>query len=358
MKIHEYYKNKNINPTGFELTTKEQLDEHRRKRYNLYVNKLHIPNIIWKDARVLDCGCASGENSLILAELGANITFIEPVKEFTDELKELFRYWELDNQISDIYNVEIQKYDTNKKYDVVICEALIDTLDNKSEVYKKLFSLVNEDGLLITTTLDPMGSFLEYFKIFLARHVINDVEFLREDYEKIPHSRSFESWIDDTVNNGFVNSSSFYGFNKLMRDIKELKPVYYSSYPNYSPDGYVWYKHTESYEGYTERIKQEYINKKFNFILGMPIIYDENVESIIWDTLKHMDTGDVQQIEENILDIYVHFDGYLKRILREMIFILSDKTEERYKKSRYIRRFWGTPLHYIVFRKMNHEEDK
>ena len=63
-RLFDYYQKNQFIPTTFDIMSREKLAQHRRKRENLYVNKLSLPKLIWREAKVLEVGCASGENAL------------------------------------------------------------------------------------------------------------------------------------------------------------------------------------------------------------------------------------------------------------------------------------------------------
>lgn len=72
-----YYQNHKINPVFIE-TRGDKWKKHLRARNNLYENHLKLPLSWFNGKQILEFGPNGGENSLILAMYGAQITLVEP----------------------------------------------------------------------------------------------------------------------------------------------------------------------------------------------------------------------------------------------------------------------------------------
>ena len=145
MKLHEYYINNKFNPTTFDILSEEKLTRHRVKRDNLYVKKLSIPNLVWKNAKVLEVGCSSGENSLLYAEMGAKLSLVEPVVDSVKRLKKLFSHYTLTGSIKKVYVDEIENVKIGEDYDIVVAEGFINTLKKRREVLKNYSVVLSQE---------------------------------------------------------------------------------------------------------------------------------------------------------------------------------------------------------------------
>src|SRR5262245_60195062 len=86
----EYYTANQINPDPITLETSEQWAVHVSKRRTLYERHLGIPVSLLRGQRVLEFGCHSGENALVLAHAGARLTLVEPNTSVHEPLQALF----------------------------------------------------------------------------------------------------------------------------------------------------------------------------------------------------------------------------------------------------------------------------
>ena len=73
-----YYIDKDFNPVPINISSKERYKEHKKKRLNLLVNHLNIPEQTFNNVQVIEFGSNSGENSIVLAELNSKLTLVEP----------------------------------------------------------------------------------------------------------------------------------------------------------------------------------------------------------------------------------------------------------------------------------------
>ena len=73
-----YYQAKDILPTYARFSKKESLDKYNLFRYKFFLEKLYLPPQMFKGASLVEFGPDSGENSLVFADWGANLTLVEP----------------------------------------------------------------------------------------------------------------------------------------------------------------------------------------------------------------------------------------------------------------------------------------
>ena len=78
MSLLEYYRKNVFNPVPISVEDHKIWNAHVAKRRNLYERHLGIPLPLLRDRSVIEFGCNSGENSLVLAMHGANLTLVEP----------------------------------------------------------------------------------------------------------------------------------------------------------------------------------------------------------------------------------------------------------------------------------------
>src|SRR4051794_27146734 len=86
----EYYTVNRIDPVPIALDSQSRWVAHASKRRNLYERHLAIPLSLLRGQHVLEFGCNSGENALVLAHAGATLTLVEPNASMHERLKSLF----------------------------------------------------------------------------------------------------------------------------------------------------------------------------------------------------------------------------------------------------------------------------
>ncbi len=105
-----YYKDFSFNPVHIPVEKKNEWEIHVAKRRNLYENHLKIPFSLLRDRAVIEFGCNSGENALVLGAMGAKLTLVEPNLQVTPRLEKLFDKFQLSNQIDELRKESIENF--------------------------------------------------------------------------------------------------------------------------------------------------------------------------------------------------------------------------------------------------------
>lgn len=377
MELHEYYRHNKFNPTTFDISSDDKLRLHRIKRNNLYVNKLSIPNMIWKNLRVLEVGCSSGENSLLYAQMGAKLTLVEPLEDSVEKLKQLFIHFGIQDSVEQIFVDVVENVYLSGKYNIIVAEGFINSIKRKKEVIRKLFEGLATEGLLIISTADSIGSFIECFKSALAQLYCrkNNIEtfdskveavrpFFEEDFKKIPHSRAFELWVKDILINPIYTDYPLYDFDEIVEDLKDLNPFYYSSWPSYRhANDLTWHKKTVENGRALRQVVDGYNLRRMSFLLGeemdekeamMFLVENENtdiivkIKNIIFAIRSELHGKSENSLYNALKKAEEISNGKIKQLLREMIFVLKKMDPESYLTCGLLRKYWGVPCHYIV----------
>src|SRR5438477_6019319 len=95
-----YYQTNNFNPVAIGIEhNADAWKAHFAKRVNLYARHLRMPLGLIDGKSVLEFGCNSGENALVLAALGADLTLVEPNTQVWPRLRSLFEGFHLQDRI-------------------------------------------------------------------------------------------------------------------------------------------------------------------------------------------------------------------------------------------------------------------
>lgn len=393
--VYEYYQAKKLNPTAHDVEKMGQFEKHERKRRNLFEYHLKLPQRLWKNARVLEIGCSSGENSLIWAKDGADISFVEPLASPTDRLVYLFKHFGLENRINKIHHCPLENFanDSNILYDIIIAEGFLFTLADRERQLCRMRSWLAKDGFIIISTMDPVGMFLEYTKRGLlfylaAREGWNEDKQLLslahklfyEDFQKIKHSRPFEAWIRDDFLNSHFNTKTFWGYPEIQ---KSFNPDFYlySSWPNYREiDNLVWHKNVFTSEeiiqldlgGYYCRAPH-FIHGKFTETgvslfekrIGKGICdligsYNKEIDLIVFSASIEINPllEQIQLLKNSIkqypvgqetMQVFTATSQLFKKIKDSSL----SQAITAYKTNMILRTLWGCPAHYLTMQNKN-----
>src|SRR5438874_1781855 len=105
-----YYQQSKFNPVPVSLDTPQAWLSHCAKRRSLYERHLSIPLALIRDKTVLEFGCNTGENSLVLASLGAKLTLVEPNEQALEALRWNFKRFGLESQIAQVVPASINEF--------------------------------------------------------------------------------------------------------------------------------------------------------------------------------------------------------------------------------------------------------
>ncbi|MBM7866694.1 methyltransferase domain-containing protein [Heliobacterium gestii] len=381
----DFYKQEAFNPTSFDISDEETYRDHARKRMNLYVNRLKLPQALWKDRQVLEVGCASGENALVLAELGARFTFVEALQPFVDRLVALFRERKREHQISEIIVDEIQNVQLqDDAYDVIIAEGFLYTMPDRSAVLNQLVAALRPDGLFCLSTLDPVGNFAQYFrKVLLAQLCrqagVTDLEgklaiaeqLFGRDYAAIPHSRPFASWVRDNFLSPSYDRHCFWSIEEILKSVEGDVRVY-SSWPRIEhANDNTWYKRVDSADGEMQSNLQAYTLRLPGYLHGQtladgfPLPSMEEAARFSEAATKTMDAlsavlhgegltmdAAMPALDELALAAKALPDhDVLLPIIEDAKNIAREASIERYVQASRLRQCWGVGYPYYVLQK-------
>ena len=390
----DYYEKQSVS-IDVPILSRADFQNHRRKRFNLYINKLNIPQSFWRNARILEVGPAAGENALVLALEGANFSFVEPCVHLIKKLKHNFKFFKVQDRIASIHQTVLEDFQTDEIFDAVIAEGILHFLPERGRELEKLaLRVTDKGGLFFIAAKNPFGSFLEHLKVTVFRVACrwNACEseadmvalahrMLSDDFEKIPHSRSFIGYIKDTYLAPFHWPSVSWGVDSFIHTMESCGFYLYSSWPNYQEcDDLTWHKHVQPREAAV--VLESYQRRIPCFFMGgdgLPPLnpgwtpkrgaeFGERVlELQQWLADVAVNRMDSKIGWETILDELCGTSGELWRDdlkkaqlfteLKSIFLFLSasgdgvsvDELIDIYRSSVTVRSTWGMPYHYSVW---------
>lgn len=281
----DYYRQNRFNPVPISLATDEALATHNAKRVNLYSGHLGIPLGLLSGQQVLEFGCNSGENSVILARHGADLTLVEPNEQVHGRLRDVFAAFDLSNRLREIFSFGIEEFPEDKKYNLVLAEGFLFTLPNKAEMAAKICRLLAPGGIGVISFNCRFGGLVELHKrLTLYRACeLSGVDFCSEAsldlaqgmfgaaFERISPTRPFPSWWKDLLVNPFYADRYLWSYGELLPVIEAAGATFLSSSPRWFVEEPMrWYKKLPE-PGTRHRMVMEQWHQQFGSMLtGRP----------------------------------------------------------------------------------------
>lgn len=107
------------------------------------------PNI-----RILDVGCATGEQAIRFAQKGGKVLAIDISRDMIDSLNT-----KIQGQLSELLRTmvgDVESLNINEQFDIVVCNNILDYLPDIRTVLRKLKSLLEPGGTMIVTLPHPI----------------------------------------------------------------------------------------------------------------------------------------------------------------------------------------------------------
>lgn len=382
----------------YDMTSDMQIKNHMLVRRNIYAVRLCLPEVIWRDKHVLEIAPGSGVNAIYLAKNGAKLTLVDKDTAVIEILSENLRINGVMGNIDEIMCSDVESYMPSRKFDVIIAEGFLYFLPDRDYQLERLYDFLNKDtGLMIFHTFDPYGSFIRFVKTAYFRMACTilavaqeerlplAIKLFKADHEAVYTTRPFERYFRDVIESPIIGRKLFFGFEQKKRILKEKGLALFSSWPNYHErDNISWYKIVNQND-YELSCETGYIRRIPNFLCGTELQKNScnlpTIEKAIGirtlvlgflDLLEGYLSGQFQaeellskmravditrpELECHEVPAIVISMNIIKEISDLFINTLSeicsiDKIVLNYHNSSMLRRYLGTPSHYLVFHK-------
>jgi len=385
-----YYQQNRFNPVPIAVEDQGTWKSHFGKRRNLYERHLGIPLSLLSGRSVLEFGCNSGENALVLASVGANLTLVEPNEQVLPRLKALFKNFGLEKRIVALVQETMESFEFKKLYDVVLAEGFLYMLPNRDQMVQEISRSMRSGGLAVISFGDRYGCLLEMTKRMILWRAcqlgkIDDVhsqaslELARrlygEDFAKLNASRPFEVWWKDALVNPFVRSATRWGYPELLALVERAGCEFYSSSPKWtSIDHFTWYKNVPDRKTRHQGILDNWSRIFPFFLTGLPPSSGriEPATSEVIDSVAELTAQILRYtttlnssidsvVYPSVLDEcfdeskdfrLLHFNREMKSLYKTARSCQLDDLISAYHDTKYVRNLWGAPYHYICFSKL------
>lgn len=395
-KLYTYYQKKDVLPTYARFSCPEELNKYQRQREQFFSEKLYLPKQMFKHANLVEFGPDSGENSLVFADWGAAVTLVEPNPKARPFIAKYFEMFNLKDKLVSIKECDLEKFRSEKKFEFIIAEGFIYTIQPELAWIKIFDGIIKDGGFFVISYMEVYGSLIELFHKLLharAKTVLGQGsreaawQLFESKWNALPHTRSFDSWVMDVLDNPFVRLKYFIDPQSIYKKLFAAKFALYSSWPSYADNLNVyWHKKSLPPE---EKLKGnfDFISRScLSFTLGKKIFLTsvskesvEQVGSLLLDLVRSVDYL-IDNFDANILEKCINSLNKIKNYLKEespLVESLKDKKEVFKLLECLVKMFaalkindfkqlikicngnrefinsWGMPCHYAVFRKTN-----
>lgn len=277
-KLFNYYERQDVLPTFGNFKSSAELEAYAGQRRELFSDKLVLPPRLFRDAEVLEFGPDSGENALVFAGWGANMTLAEPNRHAHPKIQAYFAHFGLTERLRELALADVEGFRSDRGFDIIDAEGFIYTVQPSEKWLGIFHRLLNPDGCAVVSYYERYGGFFELAlkaihaagKALTGRPALEMAKMLFEaKWNSIPHTRSFESWLMDVLENPFVRHRYFLDARALCAAAHEQGFDIHSAWPAYrdSLDVY-WHKKVLSDDEKLRRAARHLDRSRLSFLGG------------------------------------------------------------------------------------------
>lgn len=280
-KLFQYYERQKILPTFGNFKSPDELIRYAAQRRELFLDKLVLPPRLFRDAEVLEFGPDSGENAMVFAGWGANLTLVEPNKQAHDKINAYFARFGLTDRLREVALADVEEFRSDNRFDVIDAEGFIYTVQPTKSWLRVFHDLLNAEGYAVVSYYERYGGFIELAlkAIHAAAKAITGMPaheaaklVFETKWNSIPHTRSFESWLMDVLENPFVRYRYFLDAVELCREAHANGFDTHSAWPAYRDmlDIY-WHKQSHSPDEKLRRSAKHLQRSRLSFLSGQKL---------------------------------------------------------------------------------------
>ncbi|MBB4394098.1 class I SAM-dependent methyltransferase [Bradyrhizobium sp. ERR14] len=277
-KLFNYYERQDVLPTFGNFKSSTELEAYASQRRELFSDKLVLPPRLFRDADVLEFGPDSGENALVFAGWGANMTLAEPNRHAHPKIQAYFAHFGLTQRLRELALADVEGFSSDRRFDMIDAEGFIYTVQPSEKWLGIFHRLLNPDGYAVVSYYERYGGFFELAlkaihaagKALTGRAPLETAKLLFEaKWDSIPHTRSFESWLMDVLENPFVRHRYFLDAATLCAAAHQQGFDVHSAWPAYrdSLDIY-WHKKVLSGDEKLHRATHHLDRSRLSFLGG------------------------------------------------------------------------------------------
>lgn len=245
MKKNDIYKKEVLNafqkvsPSKVGIENKQVFQKYLNNHINLF-NNLNFPTELFRDKKILDFGCGTGEVDIIVAFFGGNVKGFDFNQKSISRANQLKEFFKLDKSLS--FSCEdIDCFEFSKgAYDIAMSHGVIAHVPKQEKMFSKMSNSIREGGFVILGYIEEAGLFqrLLHREIIYCNNEKSDKEIMRiaKDFfsEHIERSVKYGGRTAASVINDYLVNPHYDGisFEKLNAWAEKYGLSFYSSSPN------------------------------------------------------------------------------------------------------------------------------
>lgn len=245
----EYYTALNVSPVTYFNRVFSDFIQQRKILYDY----LGCPRAMVRDRHVLEIAAGSGQNSIFTSlQAPTSLTLIEPNHKAYQQILLAYSLLQDQHTLPEVKNLKFEDffyehslYSTNK-FHLVICENWLGNSSYDSKLRRDQSTLVEKDGIYITTFMSPFGILPNIIRrlliFFITRNISNfDEKISLSLYSLQTHlatirsmNRSHTDWIiDNMLHPGYLDV--VVTIIDLLEDLGNEFDIF-STYPQYTQE--------------------------------------------------------------------------------------------------------------------------
>ena len=275
--LYDYYGTQPMAPTFANLRDEASLASYESMRDVVLSKRLGIPRAFFRGAEVLEYGPDTGENAVVFARWGSRMTLVEPAVKSHPQIRAYFERFAPQGSLTAVHGEDVLAYAPSQRFDMVVAEGFIYTVQPATAWLARFASALRPGGLALISYYERWGFLFELsLRVpFAALTRRGDkrpdaAEHLyRPKWDRVPHTRAFESWAMDVLENPFVRSQYALGAEQLLRDAEANGLELHASWPSYG-DGLhsAWAKSPWNASAESARSSAHIVRSVLSFVLG------------------------------------------------------------------------------------------
>jgi hypothetical protein len=290
--LYEYYGQQNIAPTFADLRDEAAIGAYQSAREVLLGDRLALPIPLFRGAEILEYGPDTGENALVFGRLGARLTLVEPAQAAHPKIRAYFERFAPPCALRELLAADVISYQPDRSFDMIVAEGFIYTVQPSTVWLKAFQRALVPGGLALISYIERSASLFELLLrvpfAALRRRDGNDRVAAAErlygrKWVRIPHTRSFASWVMDVLDNPFMRLRYFIDARELVEQAAGCGFGIHSAWPSYR-DGLenVWIKRPATADQRLERTRAHLGRSLLSFVLGTKayLVDDEGAAQI------------------------------------------------------------------------------
>lgn len=401
----EFYRKHEFLPTRTQLDMRSEavLQNYNQGRRYLFEYCLKIPLKTLCNSDYLEIGPDSGENVVSAASFGARVSCVDANPLAIRHTLGLIEQTKYLRQLDEAVLGDFLEVQFNKKFDFVVAEGLIHSVESKKMFIEKMIDSAKPDSFLILSYYDQVSIFADLFhsRVFrtLAKSHLQIGDLYEDNLEEViefgeilftekwrrkTHLRSLRTWILDILLNPVMSATRTIDVVWLIKLVNKHGFRFWSSYPSYRDSSEIrWHRDYQSEESLMEKVLLRYQERTLETMLGIQIPNisesdQEILEAIMKNCLQlncvlssedwtrvHLILAEItSQVNDEkfragskimelnrILEMLSHICKMLSNREFDALIELISKPSESNQYGQIFNDFWGQPNHYIALKR-------